>query len=118
MTERNQLEETFKQEHRPIQVNEALAPQRSADKRQSRETDGGVNPYSDFEEDDDKAAVGSGVVETNENYDDDEDDDYAEIDQVLDHDFNEASDSAGETSLKADIQGKAGKKAPGPTSAK
>ena len=73
-----------------------------ANVRQSQETDGGVNPYSDFEEDDDNAAVGSGVVETNENYDDDDDEDYAEIGQVIDQDFNEASDSAGEISLKAD----------------
>ncbi len=38
--------------------------------RQSRGTDGVQNPYSDFD-DDDQAAVGSGIVETNENYDDD-----------------------------------------------
>ena len=68
-----------------------------------------MNPYSDFEEDDDNAAVGSGVVETNENYEDEDDEyDYAEIAQ--DHDFNEASDSAGETSLKAnDDNSKKGK---------
>ena len=77
-----------------------------------------MNPYSDFEEeeeDDDKAAVGSGVVETNENYEDEDDDyDYAEIAQEnLDHDFNEASDSAGETSLKAnDDNSKKGKMKP------
>lgn len=28
-------------------------------------------PYSDFEDDDDQEAVGSGVMETNQNYDDD-----------------------------------------------
>jgi len=36
----------------------------------SQGTNSGQNAYSDFEEDDDQAAVGSGIVETNENYGD------------------------------------------------
>jgi hypothetical protein len=38
--------------------------------RQSMATSGN-QPYSDFEDDDDQAAIGSGIMETNENYDDD-----------------------------------------------
>ena len=51
---------------------ENLIPERSDDVRQSIGTDGAQNPYSDFEEEDEKAAVGSGIVETNDDYDDDE----------------------------------------------
>lgn len=52
---------------------ENLIPERSNDVRQSIGTDGAQNPYSDFdEEEDEKAAVGSGIVETNDDYEDDE----------------------------------------------
>ena len=47
-----------------------MAAKRQEILRQSRGTDGAQNPYSDFE-DDDQAAVGSGIVETDENYEDD-----------------------------------------------
>ena len=46
--------------------------------RQSQGTNDDQNPYSDFEDDDEQAAVGSGVVETNENYGEDYGDDVSE----------------------------------------
>ena len=48
-----------------------LIPERSDDVRQSIGTDGCQNPYSDFDEEEEKAAVGSGIVETNDDYEDD-----------------------------------------------
>ena len=50
-------------------------PDRGAAVRASRATDGSKDPYSEFDDEDDQAAVGSGIVETNENY---EDEDYGE----------------------------------------
>ena len=71
-----------------------VPPERVEPVRKSQETDGG-NAYSDFEDDDDPA-VGSGIVETNENYDEDE---YSDVEEQY-QDFKEATDSAGETSLQ------------------
>ena len=50
-------------------------PNRGAAIRMSHATDGSKDPYSEFDDDDDKAAVGSGIVETNENYEDEDYDD-------------------------------------------
>jgi len=53
-----------------------IEPERNEEMRQSIGTDGCQNPYSDFEEDGEQAAVGSGIVETTGDY---EEDDYEEL---------------------------------------
>lgn len=55
---------------------ESLIPERNEEVRQSIGTDGAQNPYSDIEDDDEQAAVGSGIVETNGDY---EEDDYEDL---------------------------------------
>ena len=92
---------SFTHEKKPLsdrQSQPIVIDERKEVVRQSQETDGGQNPYSDFDEDDDAAAVGSGIVETNENYDED----YEEMDDNYKEAYEAASDSAGSTSLKVE----------------
>eukprot|EP00354_Favella_ehrenbergii_P005481 CAMPEP_0170456826 /NCGR_PEP_ID=MMETSP0123-20130129/4322_1 /TAXON_ID=182087 /ORGANISM="Favella ehrenbergii, Strain Fehren 1" /LENGTH=151 /DNA_ID=CAMNT_0010720415 /DNA_START=3053 /DNA_END=3508 /DNA_ORIENTATION=- len=61
--------------------------------RQSIGTDGCQNPYSDFEEDGEQAAVGSGIVETTGDY---EEDDYEELEGDNER-FGDANSNSDET---------------------
>ena len=103
-TEKDQQEERAVEEKpnnaKSVSEQSYKLPDKADAVRRSLGTEEGANPYSEFEDEEEQAAVGSGIVETNENYDGEGEADY-DIDGY--QDFHEMTDSAGETSLKHNV---------------